>query len=489
MILYDLGILEQRLDELIGRLTDQMVSEGYDYLATMPQDGLVRGSEALWTSGYKYLAQRNLYEPPPAEESLLPYYPAPQRKVVRNCVWASALMMTGWEQRDVWFCFGLVRLAMAAQIWSEPIFAALKESRAGTAVSDDDGPPYRDHVLHTLNVYFFGDLLLRESSPIHPGKTGYALLADRLVSSQSDTAHACEELLGHRLSDLCSRDLLYLLRKAWEIASWCHDIGFLMSLITQLQACEEWRTANSGAHEFNDWRPDLELACKKGIHVFADCAVRAHLHVTDVLDELLAALANRGGESGGIDHGQCSAALLLNHFALAWKHMPRSPMQDVERLNLAAVFLAICAILRHRDKHWANDVDTQSSWRKDPLACFLAVVDQLQEFTRLCWFVDQPGPAHDPPLARICINAYMPIPRIRLDVNSGIKFECEEEKGGWEKAKALPIDKRERLARALGPDGLGLVPASFVISPCPDHANPPRGCHPKRWIPPVRRAT
>lgn len=461
-LVHDIDTLKLRLE----RQVQDLFEKHHEPVAS--EDFIAYAGPYEWTERFHHLPGAYLVK----------YYPEDLRRAVTNCLLVPALQLEDPQLTDFRFCLEFAAEAFRSHLYSEPMFTIMRKT-AGTR-----GPLYRDHVLHVMNVYLLGDQLFREPSAVRSNRNGCHLLLERLRGS--DPGKACEELLARELVSLptdlsnlsqSDRQILSqdesLIRRAWRIAAYCHDIGYILSLTAQVKERQS-SALTSGAERFRTSWPTLCAAFERGLEAFEKCAVTGSGHIDAVLGRLYDELLRAGRYTlCPVDHGQASAALLMNRFATEWSR--------IESTNTAALFLAICAIFRHtelvrdvnEDKYGdkADGIHKPAIWQEDPFSAFLALVDELQEFTaRLCWYVDEPPEMlKDPVLVQIPVNAIMPIRGMVLDLDKDELryYDCIEEAiGGWDPSDVPAEPKRRYLETALKKDCFGLVSDQFRIEPC-----------------------
>lgn len=427
---------------------------------------------ALWTPGQSIGRYQSM--PGPKEEIdeerdkreaiVLNSYPENLVGMLINCYGLPERQKGDPELKHLLFCLDMTVEAMRTSIFSEPMFVLLRKPK------ERKEPRYSDHIFHVMNVYLLGSDLLQQSSTADPQVDGSELLIDMLRDSRH--GKACAELLGHPLGAHRSEDKM-LMEKAWQMASYCHDIGYVLSLTADMKGGRP-EALTQGDRKFENSLCTLCEAFEKGLKSFINSCIdrRKSEHVEAVLTDLYDKLT-AGNPYQEIDHGKASAVLVMNRFTEAVKDTTHKGLAK-EKQDIAALFLAICAIFSHTEltegieegeyEHRDDGIHKPETWRKKALAAFLATVDLLLDsVARLCWHIGDP-PRNEAEIP-IPLRGFFPVQGMELTDNGVTYHDVNPPIGeAWNPSTTPSKFARDYLTRALK-DCFGVVGPQFTIGP------------------------
>jgi len=385
------------------------------------------------------------------------YYARKLRRMVENCMLAAHWRSLLPGDADLRFCFELARESFFVLVHLEPTFALIRMRR------DEEPFTYRDHTLHVGNVHYLGRAFLRKPSAAQRSRTGFDLLVDRVSKSQT-WATICRELLGDNLDKLETDACFAVVDTAWDIAAFCHDVGYLPYMLHEIQTDDHCRHLLSQIREPEGIETDLLKAFNAAQGTINNSGISGIEAFRDELQSMSKTFKAKV-DAHTLLHSHASAALILNELAVYLA--ADSGAAGMQKHNLVALFLALRATFNHETL--APAIDQPRTWEDYPFAAFLAMIDELQDATRLFWRIHLPQSSEVDfaPQESMRIEYFMPIEEVEFNPAESMDYRYRHlpdlEMG--QILDRLDGPRKQRLQTALGPKCFGLVKEGFRIRP------------------------
>ena len=241
--------------------------------------------------------------------------------------------------------------------------------------------PNRDHTSHILSVYVIGHWILDKEID------DKLSVIDKLVELIEESVIAkYVKIICHPYSRQFKPDKTFwkkVLKKAWVLASICHDSAYSCEI-------EKWLLSTT---EMETW---ITLCKSKNIKnrkiIFKDS-------IEEIIKRLVPNNAKRkeekdefkdyfiqsinAEENKTLDHGQEAAILIL------LKYTEKIELKKLDDVDKAALLLAATAIYHHVIYTKGKDLSDEKIWKDDPLGAFLGTIDLLAECLRTNWAISE----------------------------------------------------------------------------------------------------
>ncbi len=245
-------------------------------------------------------------------------------------------------------------------IFTEPAFSLLREMDDKGEINPPEHGIPRDHSLHVGLVYYLGYDLLKKNKNIRENLLN--------LFEKSHIKSFARSVYGKFKFD---ENMLY---DFWELASLSHDCSYTMKLESKLYAIRKgsW-IQNVSTPLYATSENLIKLYRKVWNNLQTAWRLTDRVGIKKTRERLLKEIPNDNSEP---DHGHLASILIL-------EYLSKETSAADDPIERALVLLVASTIFRHNA--WASKIDKQESWEQDPLSCFLTLVDELSEWSRVFW--------------------------------------------------------------------------------------------------------